>query len=76
MFLFDQYTEEIRMVAVVRVLAYIIGISVSLRGYHPLYHIQYFLDPISVTFIRTEAGSSGLLTNIGLFSIGLHGVIC
>jgi hypothetical protein len=49
------------MAAVVKVLAYVTGISVSLRGYHPLYHIQYFLDPISVTFFRQKMEAGGSL---------------
>jgi hypothetical protein len=67
MFISDQHTEEIKMAVVAKVLFYVIGTSISLRGYHPLYHIQSFLDPISVTFFRTEDGSSRFLRNIGYF---------
>jgi hypothetical protein len=59
--------EETKMVAVVKVLAYVTGIKVSFWGYHPLYHIQYFLDPISVTFSRTEDGSSSSLEIVVYF---------
>jgi hypothetical protein len=75
MFILDQYAEELKMVAVVKVLAYVTHANISILGYHPLYPIQSFLDPTSVTSDRTEDGSFRYLRNFGHFYTRLQGVI-
>jgi hypothetical protein len=55
------------MLAVVKVFTSVTGTSILLRGYHPLYRMQFFLGPTSVIFFRTEDGINRSLRNIGYF---------